>query len=145
MEWVLEQSPFVVRRRVKWGECDPANAVYTVWFSEYVISAVMLFYEHLAGEGFEAMKARFGIDLPTRALRFDFTGTLQPDQLFDMKVTVGELRTRSYDLCVHARRPDGDPVFSAVFSPICVARDRREGVPIPDGFRELLVKATNSS
>ena len=139
MEWVLEQSPFVVRRRVKWGECDPANAVYTPWFSEYVISAVMLFYEQLAGENFEAMRARFGIDLPTRGLRLDFTGTLQPDQLFDMTVTVGELRSRSYDLNVIARRPDGDPVFSAVLSPICVARNRRVGVAIPDGFRDLLV------
>lgn len=36
-EHVLSQLPFVVRRRVKWGECDPAGVVYTVTFSEYVI------------------------------------------------------------------------------------------------------------
>lgn len=143
MEWVVKQSPFVVRRRVKWGECDPANAVYTPWFSEYVVSAAMLFYEHAAGESFEAMRTRFGIDLPTRALNFNFMGTLRPDELFDMTVTVGDLRTRSYDLNVDARRPDGEPVFSAVLSPICVARDRREGVPIPEDFRELLVRTKN--
>ncbi len=35
-EAVLADTPFVVRRRVKWGECDPAGVVYTPSFSEYV-------------------------------------------------------------------------------------------------------------
>jgi acyl-CoA thioester hydrolase len=42
-EHVLRTLPFTVRRRVKWGECDPAKVVYTVTFSEYVISVAELF------------------------------------------------------------------------------------------------------
>ena len=43
-EYIVSELPLVVRRRVKWGECDPAGVVYTVSFSEYVISAAELFY-----------------------------------------------------------------------------------------------------
>ena len=42
-ERVLSTTPFVVRRRVKWRECDPADVTYTVAFSGYVISAAELF------------------------------------------------------------------------------------------------------
>lgn len=42
-EQVLSERPLVIRRRVKWGDCDPAGVVYTPMFSEYVISAAELF------------------------------------------------------------------------------------------------------
>src|SRR5439155_20898499 len=36
-EQVIGTTPVVIRRRVKWGDCDPAGVVYTVTFGEYVI------------------------------------------------------------------------------------------------------------
>ncbi len=31
-EHVVADTPFTVRRMVKWGHCDPAGVVYTVVF-----------------------------------------------------------------------------------------------------------------
>ena len=42
-EAVVSKQPFTVRRRVRFGDCDPAGVVYTVQFSEYVVSAMDLF------------------------------------------------------------------------------------------------------
>jgi hypothetical protein len=28
--WLISEQPFVVRRCVKWGECDPAGVVCTI-------------------------------------------------------------------------------------------------------------------
>jgi len=48
-EYVLSESPFVVRRTVRWGDCDPAGVVYTGRFTDYLLGAVGLYTAHMAG------------------------------------------------------------------------------------------------
>ena len=114
-EYVVSERPFVVRRRVKWGDCDPAGVVYTVTFGEYVLSAAELFYGYLFDGTPQRIKDEHGFGTPTRALSFDFQASLWPDEEFDMRVTVHEVRTRTYTLHIHGsararfrRRPDAD-------------------------------------
>ncbi|PTN43322.1 hypothetical protein DAI43_33635 [Achromobacter xylosoxidans] len=99
-EYVLSETPFIVRRRVKWGDCDPAGVVYTVTFGEYVLSAAELFYGHLFNGTPQRIKDEHGFGTPTRALSFDFQASLWPDEEFDMCVRVEEIRTRTYTLHV---------------------------------------------
>ncbi len=40
---------FVVQRRVRWGECDPAEVVYTPQFAHYVVAAVDDFFQEVVG------------------------------------------------------------------------------------------------
>ncbi|CAG2156312.1 acyl-CoA thioesterase [Cupriavidus numazuensis] len=135
-EYMLSESPFVVRRCVRWGDCDPAGVVYTGRFTDYLLGAVGLFTAHMAGGG--RLGAMHGVDTPCKAMRFEFIGTLWPDDVIDITCTVEAIRTRSFDIRCVARRPDGSPVFDAMFSPICVHLDRREGAPIPDSLRDVL-------
>ncbi|MDB5847791.1 MAG: hypothetical protein JWP29_1543 [Rhodoferax sp.] len=137
-EQVLGETPLVVRRRVKWGECDPAGVVYTVSFSEYVISAAELFYGALFQTTPQRAKQAQGFGTPTRALAFDFQRSLWPDDVFDMTVTVAAVRQRSYVLDVTGRTPEGAVVFVATLTPVCVARDERRGIDIPTAFRAAL-------
>ena len=137
-EYVLQEIPFVVRRRVRWGDCDPAGVVYTGVFGDYVISAVELFYEYLLGSPATQARAIHGFGTPTRALDFDFRSWLVPDDDFDMAVTVREVRTRSYVLDIAARKPDGREVFYARLTPVCVSRTGRRAIAIPGVLREKL-------
>jgi len=137
-EQVLSQLPLVIRRRVKWGECDPAGVVYTVTFSEYVISAAELFYGALFETTPQRAKREQGFGTPSRALTFDFQRSLRPDDEFDMTVTVADIHSRSYVLDVTGRTPAGDVVFVAKLTPVCVARDERRSIEIPDALREAL-------
>ena len=50
-EHVVSRVPFVVRRKVRWSDCDPAGVVFTGKFAEYVLDFVTLFYAEMA-EGF---------------------------------------------------------------------------------------------
>jgi acyl-CoA thioesterase FadM len=136
-EFVLSSKPFVVRRCVKWGECDPAGVVYTAQFSEYVLSAVELFYAHLLGSAPETAKRLSGIHTPTRALEFDFRKTLAPDDVFDMAVSVRRVRTRSYSLGIEATC-DGALTFSALITPVCTDRDTLRAVAIPAALKNAL-------
>lgn len=137
-EHVVSTVPLVVRRRVKWGDCDPAGVVYTVTFSEYVISAAELFYGALFETTPQQAKREQGFGTPSRALSFDFRRSLRPDDVFDMTVEVGDIATRTYRLDVTARTPEGDSVFEARLTPVCVARDERRSIEIPPAFRQAL-------
>jgi acyl-CoA thioesterase FadM len=141
MEWLLSAQPFVVRRCVKWGECDPAGIVYTVNFSEYVISLANRFYAFLLSKPVESAKNELGFGTPIKALSFVFNRSLRPDEHFDMTLKVAEVRERSFDLEVEATDLDGNAVFSAMLSPICVARLDRTSIPIPQSFRAKLLDA----
>jgi acyl-CoA thioester hydrolase len=138
-EAVISQVPFIVRRRVKWGDCDPAGVVYTPVFGEYVISTAELFYEQLLGMSPQHAKQFHGFGTPTRALAFDFRGSLRPDDEFDTEVQVTDIRNRSFVLTLTARTQAGEIVFVATHTPVCVARDERKGIVIPPVFHDSLL------
>jgi acyl-CoA thioesterase FadM len=137
-ERVMSVVPLVVRRRVKWGECDPAGVVYTPAFSEYVMSAAELFYGSLFETTPQRAREEQGFDSPTRALDFDFQRSLRPDEDFEMTVMVVDIRTRTYVLDVTARTLDGEMIFVARVTPVCVSRSERRSTDIPIPFRQAL-------
>lgn len=137
-EYVVSEQPFVVRRQVRWGECDPAGVVYTATFSDYVISIAELFYGSLFGGKPQAVKHRHAFGTPTRALEFDFRRSLWPDDTFDVTVEVADVRTRTFTLLMTARKADGDIAFVARLTPICIQRGVRESIEMPDVLRSAL-------
>ena len=137
-EQMISVNPVVIRRRVKWGECDPAGVVYTATFSDYVISAAELFYGALLGSTPQRAKHEHGFGTPTRALSFEFSRSLWPDEEFEMTVNVADIRKSSYVLDITGRMPDGDTVFIARLTPVCVARSERRSIEIPSAFRQAL-------
>ena len=54
-----------------------------------------------------------------------------------MRVTVHEVRTRTYTLHIHGSAR-GKPAFDAVLTPICVARGER-AIEVPDALRTRLL------
>jgi 4-hydroxybenzoyl-CoA thioesterase len=144
-EYVLTTQPFVVRRRARWSECDPAGVVYTGRFVDYLLSAVALFNEHLSGESMETAKKKLQIQTPCKGLSLVFDGALWPNNEFDMHVTISAIRSSSFDISVRAVRPTGEPVFSGVVSPICIALTERRAVPIPDELRQRFEAAMSAA
>lgn len=139
IEYLISQRPLIVRRRVRWGECDPAGVVYTAVFADYVVEAAELFYEQLFNITPQSAKSKYGFGTPTRALSFDFISSLRPDDEFDMTVRVVDIRTRTYVLEITATTPKGEAIFNAQLTPVCVKRPERSSIPIPEAFRTALL------
>jgi len=137
-EYVLSEQPFIVRRTVRWSDCDPAGVAFTGKLAEYMLSAAALYSEYLA-DGAPSLGEAHGVDTPCRGLEIAFSGTLWPRDVLDILCEVGEVRQRSYDLHFTATRPDGTAVFEGRFSPICVRRDARVGTDIPASLRAVLL------
>jgi acyl-CoA thioesterase FadM len=139
-EHIAAVAPFTVRRAVRWAECDPAGVVYLGNFPHYLLSAVHLFRDRLFGVGWISNDLAHGYQAPGKALAMVFRSPLWPDDTFDMRVYVGDLRTRTMNLLVHARRFDnGDDVFFGRVTSIFVKRDDRSAaIGIPDDIRRRL-------
>jgi len=135
---VITAVPFTIRRRVNWGECDPAGVVYTPRFSDFVVEAYLSFSAHLFGSPLHERLRELDLGLPAKAMSMEFKQSLWPDQIFDIAVEVGGLRTRTFDLLFRATTPEGVRIFDAQFSPICVHHATRESRTIPADLRQRL-------
>ena len=136
-EYVLRKSPFTVRRRVRWSECDPAGVVYNGNYPEYLSSAIDLFKTHLQVAGY--LRSDRTYHTPAKALSLVYMSSLWPDDVFDIVLFAGEVRTRTSEVLAEARRADdGQPVFAGRLTSIYVsAEDRRQTVAVPDHVRQV--------
>jgi acyl-CoA thioester hydrolase len=139
-EEVISRRPLVVRRRVRWADCDPAGVVYTGKFSDYLLGAVNLFFNDIGGGNYMAWTRALGVDTPCKGMELTFHGALWPEDEFEMRCTVAEVREHSYDIAVEAAQADGRRIFSGRFSPICISREVRRGVEIPADYRAALAR-----
>lgn len=139
-EKLISTCPVVVRRRVRFGECDPAGIVYTPVFSEYVVSAYQwLMATLLEGSMFAELK-RLGFDTPIKGLTFEFRSALEMEQVFDMTCRIADIRTRTFQVDVMARTATEAPrdVFAARLTPITVARGERRAIELPAALHSRL-------
>ena len=138
MEEVISARPLVIRRRVRWGECDAAGVVYTVRFGDYALSATWLFQELVLDQHAAVMARGRGPGMPIRHLEYDFRRSLWPDEFFDMTVRVAEIRSRAFTLDINGRLVTGEDAFTAKVTPICVDQGTRTSIAIPPAMRDAL-------
>lgn len=138
-EVVLSLQPFVLRRRVTWGECDSAGVVYTPRFGDFTADTNQLFLGHVLGQdGFMRGKEHHEIGTPCKALSFVFHSSLRPDDCVDMKVRVGKLGDTTFELLVNGMTTSGIAVFDSSTTLITVARGTRRAIRVPDSVRAAL-------
>lgn len=139
-EKMISTRPVIVRRRVKFGECDPAGVVYTPVFSEYALSAFQWFFATMLGGPMWQELKRAGIDSPMKALTLEFRAMLVTEQVFDMTCQVSELRSRTFDVEVIGRSTTEKPhdIFVAKVTPIILSRADKKSIEIPNNLRHKL-------
>lgn len=136
-EIVVADAPFTVRRTVRWSDCDPAGAVYTGRFTEYLLGAVMHFLRCVRGD--LAMAGdQANVSLPCKHMSLTFNVSLVPHDVVDIRVGVGDIRTHTFDIVVKGHLLDGRLAFEGAFSPICIRPEVRERTEIPASLRSAL-------
>ena len=137
-EGLLSREPLVVMKRVRWADCDPAGVVYTGKFSEYLLIAVNYFFDEIGGGNYSQWVKALQVDTPCKGMDLEFHGALWPEDVFEMRCTVAQIREHSYDLRVEAAQKDGRRIFTGRFSPICISREVRKRTAIPEAMRLAL-------
>ncbi len=134
---LIGRAPVTVRRRVLWGDCDPAQVVYTPRFADYVASAADWFWR-VVMDGHPPSLRDAELYTPVKHLSFTFHQVLRPDDLFDMTVRVTTIRTRTLDLAIEAVGVDGTPRFSSVLSPIIISSKDYQALSLPENVRAAI-------
>ena len=137
-EAVVSLAPFVVRRRVAFGDCDPVGIVYTPRYGEYVAGAFFLFLDHAFAPSFVARLGALGVAPPARRLEMDLLRSLTPGDVLDLAVTVADIGRSSYTLAAHGTTPDGDTVLTARTTMVTIDTQTRRPVEMPQAFRDAL-------
>lgn len=136
-ERLVSNGPIIVRRRVRWGECDPAQVVYTPRFTDYLAAAFGWFLRVVMADVLVADDGS-RLSTPMKALSLEFHRVLRPDDLFDMTVHVLDVRQRTFDLHIFARSLDNEARFEGRLSPIIVDKNFRS-VDMPARLRDALL------
>lgn len=139
-EALISRDPVIVRRKVLWGDCDPAGVVYTPRFADYVVTARDWFFREGLGLIDRPHPSRKMITYPMRALTFDFSGFLAADDFFDMTVSIADISRRTFTTAVtatHADRPE-ERCFIARLTAICFDQETGKSMPLPDSVRAKL-------
>lgn len=140
-EEVVSDEPLILRRVVRWGECDPAGIVYTPRFLDYVVSAHEAFISLMLGGPIHRLKDELSVDFPVRGVEIDFRARLPLDTQFDMVVKVGEIRSRTFDLYIHAYKVEaggkrrGELAFVARITPVTIDHASRSAVALPEKLK----------
>lgn len=137
-EALIGRRPITVRRRVLWGECDPAAVVYTPRFADYAAAARDWFMNEGLGFPDRPHPLRTGTIFPMRSMTFDFSGFLAADDLFDMVVTVADVSARTFTIEIAATRTDGVRAFTARLTSVAVDSETRRSVQLSPEFRDAL-------
>ena len=136
-EGLLSLAPFVVRRQVLWGECDPAGFVYTPRFADYAVGGAAFFSSEAIGD---CLKLDDGttIGLPVKNMSYTFEKFLKPHDIFDMEINVGAVGERTFELLITARSEREPLHFNASITRICLDPRIARSVKMPAKLRERL-------
>ncbi|WP_322062040.1 acyl-CoA thioesterase [Paraburkholderia sp. J63] len=137
-EIVVSDLPFTVRRTARWSDCDPAGVVFAGRYTDYLLEAVMYFMRRIGYGGNGQAGRESEVGLPCKHLSLTFHASLYPEDVVDIRVEVGEIRTHTFDLIARAYLPDGRLAFEGQFTPIAIRGDARTSTDIPTALREAL-------
>ncbi len=138
-EKLVATQPVTVRRRILWGDCDPAAVVYTPRFGDYFAAARDWFLRAGIGVLDRPHPARGGISFPMRALAYDFQSFLAADDVMDMRVFVKHISARTFTIDVSALNlATGRVAFVATGTQICFDRDSMTASALPAEIAEAL-------
>ncbi len=120
------QTPFTLRRRMHWGDSDPAQIGYTTTQINYGLEAAECWWEAVLGcDWLQLRRAGYG-GVPVVALSAAFRRPVQPGDRIDLKVFVARLGDSSLDLRVEGYRvghEEAEPHFTITLTEVMIVEE----------------------
>ena len=133
-----DPAPVVYRRRVQWGEGDPAHIVYTPRFLDFVMEALEEWWRGVVGVDWYRLNMDLHMGAPVVHVELDFSASVKPGDLLHLTVLVERLGRASVTFVVDARLEDGSDRFRSRVIVSMVDNRRMQAMPVPPEFRERI-------
>ena len=133
-------STIIIKRKILFGDCDPAGIVYTPRFSYFAVEAIHEALNiWLKGPGLRTLMG-FDILPPARAFSLAFLHPLTWDDEVSMNVSVDSIGEHSFSFLVEGFMANNTLAFTANLTHVCISPETREIVKVPEKLRALLQK-----
>lgn len=128
---------FQVKRRVRFGDCDPGGVIYTPNISFYIVDAIRNFMDKILEAPMERTILDMGILPPAKAFSVEFISFMKWDDEIDITVAIKHMGTSSFTYSL-AGYCEGNHVFSAEFTQVCVDPETQKPTSMPSALRDKL-------
>lgn len=136
----MEAFPFSVRQRVRFGETDTQQVVYYANYLLYAEVGRMEYLRHLGVE-YDRDLVAHGIDFTIGEASVRYRAPLRFDDLFDIKIRVGEIRGSSWEFQYAIDRADGAHCADVSTIQVVIGRASKRAQRMPDELRLVLERA----
>lgn len=137
----MSDKGFVWRRRVGFGDCDPAMIAYTGRIPEFALEAIDAFWEDLLdGESWYRMVVDSGLGTPFVHMSYDFAAPITPRHSLVMRVRPKTLGKTSIRFAMTASQNEQE-CFTAEFVCVFVSASDFRKIEAPERIRVALEAA----
>lgn len=130
-------APYVLHRRIRFGESDAARIAYTGFFPQYALEAIEDWFDVWGGADWYVINSHEGWGTPFVHISLDIEAPLIPPETAAFQVWLDKVGTSSMHFRVEAFRANGQKSFTC--RAICVTARSNAGamksIPIPDRLR----------
>ncbi len=127
-----------IKRRVLFGDCDPAGTLYAPKYSNFSLEAIHEAFDVWLGKPGLKKLLKFNILLPVRAFSIELLNPVYWDEELDMKIQVLNVGQHSMSFNVEGLNENKKCVFKAEFTLVSISKETKAKVVVPEKLRELL-------
>ena len=130
--------PFTLRRRILWGDSDPAGVIYTPRVFHYAIETVEEWLVAILGHNWMELQDDFKLDTPTVKMGCEFFYPLRTGDEVDITLTIKKLGWASINYIIDGYNADKRHCFQVDQISCFVDSEKFEPVRIIDEFRNKI-------
>lgn len=134
----LPEDTFSFRRRVAFGDCDPARIYYTPRAIDYCVEAIEAWWEAVLRISWTDLLAGRGLEVRFFRAECEFLRPLTAGQVARLGIRVADAPHPGLSFRVTGDGESGAPCFRATLTAGLFDRKRQLLVPIPEGDRERI-------
>lgn len=123
--------------RVTWGDCDPAQIVYTARIPWFALDAINAWWEDTLGQGWYQLELDRGTGTPFVHMALDFRAPITPRHRLICHVWPARLGETSIDFRVDGTQ-DGKTCFEGRFTCVFIDAKAFAKCPPPPDIRSLV-------
>lgn len=133
----VSQAPYVERRVVPWGHCDPAGIIYTPRALDFALETIDGWQRHFLGHDWRTLLER-ELGLPAVRAEVEFITPFRAGDEIELGVEVTRLGRASIEFLITARAADGAELYRATLVMVLVTAEPYRATPWPAASREAI-------
>lgn len=130
--------PMAYRRRIAWGDCDPAGIIYTPRVLDIAMETLERWYVDVLNAPWYELNHDMKMGSPTVRCEIDFIAAPKPDEEIASSIEVEAVGNSSATYVVTGRDGDGHPYFRCKIVSCFIKRPEFTAAPIPNDIRKRM-------